>query len=56
MVSLYRSFLIFISIFIYFDDQLLANESISFDTNINAPLKVDADKMYIDKIALEGGL
>ena len=56
MVSLYRSFLIFITIFIYFDDQLLANESISFDTNINAPLKVDADKMYIDKIALEGGL
>ena len=72
MVSLYRSFLIFISIFIYFDDQsladesisfdtnnnapLLADEPISFDTNINAPLKVDADKMYIDKIALEGGL
>ena len=56
MVSLFRSCLIFTSIFIYFDDQLLANESISFDTNINAPLKVDADKMYIDKIALEGGL
>tara|TARA_B100001939_G_scaffold272060_1_gene239801 strand:- start:995 stop:1513 length:519 start_codon:yes stop_codon:yes gene_type:complete len=56
MVSLYRSFLIFISIFIYFDDQSLADESISFDTNINAPLKVDADKMYIDKITLEGGL
>ena len=56
MVSLFRSCLIFTSIFIYFDDQLLADESISFDTNINAPLKVDADKMYIDKIALEGGL
>ena len=56
MVILFRSCLIFTSIFIYFDDQLLANESISFDTNINAPLKVDADKMYIDKIALEGGL
>ena len=28
----------------------------SFDTNINAPLKVDAKKMYIDKISLEGGL
>ena len=40
MVSLFRSFLIFISIFIYFDDQSLADESISFDTNINAPLKV----------------
>ena len=41
MVSLYRSFLIFISIFIYFDDQSLADESISFDTNINAPFLAD---------------
>tara|TARA_B100000965_G_scaffold199103_1_gene166211 strand:+ start:868 stop:1383 length:516 start_codon:yes stop_codon:yes gene_type:complete len=50
-----RNYLIFFSIFIYFNNQLLANELMSFDTNIDAPLKVDADKMYIDKIALEGG-
>ena len=54
-MSLFRNYLIFFSIFIYFNNQLLANELMSFDTNINAPLKVDADKMYIDKIALEGG-
>ncbi len=52
---LVRNYLIFFSIFIYFNNQLLANELMSFDTNIDAPLKVDADKMYIDKIALEGG-
>ena len=39
-----------------FINQPLANELMSFDTNINAPLKVDAKKMYIDKISLEGGL
>lgn len=55
-MSLVRNYLIFFSVFIYFNNQLLANELMSFDTNINAPLKVDADKMYIDKIALEGGL
>jgi len=54
-VFLVRNYLIFFSIFIYFNNQLLANELMSFDTNIDAPLKVDADKMYIDKIALEGG-
>ena len=54
-MSLIRSYLIFFSIFIYLNNQLLANELMSFDTNINAPLKVNADKMYIDKIALEGG-
>ena len=52
---LVRNYLIFFSIFIYLNHQLLANELMSFDTNIDAPLKVDADKMYIDKIALEGG-
>jgi len=54
-VFLVRNYLIFFSIFIYFNNQFLANELMSFDTNIDAPLKVDADKMYIDKIALEGG-
>ena len=54
-MSLVRNYLIFFSIFIYFNNQLLANELMSFDTNIDAPLKVNADKMYIDKIALEGG-
>ena len=54
-MSLVRSYLIFFLIFIYLNHQLLANEFMSFDTNINAPLKVNADKMYIDKIALEGG-
>ena len=54
-MSLIRSYLIFFSIFIYLNHQLLANELMSFDTNINAPLEVNADKMYIDKIALEGG-
>ena len=46
MVSLFRSCLIFTSIFIYFDDQLLANESISFDTNINAPLPDEAHSYW----------
>ena len=54
-MSLVRSYLIFFSIFIYLNHQLLANELMSFDTNIDAPLEVNADKMYIDKIALEGG-
>ena len=54
-MSLVRNYLIFFSVFIYFNNQLLANELMSFDTNIDAPLKVNADKMYIDKIALEGG-
>jgi len=54
-VSLVRNYLIFFSIFIYFNNQLLANQLLSFDTNIDAPLKVNADKMYIDKTALEGG-
>ena len=55
MILLLRNYIVFISIFLYFNYQLLANELMSFDTNIDAPLKVDADKMYIDKIALEGG-
>ena len=54
-MSLVRNYLIFFSIFIFLNHQLLANELMSFDTNINAPLEVNADKMYIDKIALEGG-
>ena len=54
-MSFIRSYLIFFSIFIYLNHQLLANELMSFDTNIDAPLEVNADKMYIDKIALEGG-
>ena len=56
MILLLRNYIIFISIFLYFNYQLLANELMSFDTNITAPLKVNADKMFIDKIALEGGL
>jgi len=56
MILSLRNYLILISIFLNFNSQLLANELMSFDTNINAPLKVDADKMFIDKIALEGGL
>ena len=56
MILLIRNYLIFISIFLYFNCHLLANELMSFDTNITAPLKVNADKMFIDKIALEGGL
>ena len=56
MILLLRNYIVFISIFLYFNYQLLANELMSFDTNITAPLKVNADKMFIDKIALEGGL
>ena len=56
MILLIRNYLIFISIFLYFNCHLLANELMSFDTNINAPLKVNAEKMFIDKMALEGGL
>ena len=56
MILLLRNYIIFISIFLYFNCHLLANELMSFDTNITAPLKINADKMFIDKIALEGGL
>ena len=56
MILSLRNYLILISIFLNFNSQLLANELMSFDTNITAPLKVNADKMFIDKIALEGGL
>ena len=56
MILLIRNYLIFISIFLYFNCHLLANELMSFDTNINAPLKGNAEKMFIDKMALEGGL
>ncbi len=34
---------------------LLADESLVFNTDIQAPLKVNADKMYLDKVTLEGG-
>ena len=47
---------IFLFALLIFINQSLANGLMSFDTNINAPLKVDAKKMYIDKISLEGGL
>ena len=56
MILLLRNYIIFIFISLYFNCHLLANELMSFDTNITAPLKVNADKMFIDKIALEGGL
>ena len=35
---------------------LSAEDSIKFATNIEAPFKVNADSMFIDKISLEGGL
>ena len=51
-----KKFFILLIVILSFINQPLANELMSFDTNINAPLKVDARKMYIDKISLEGGL
>ena len=35
---------------------LSAEDSIKFATNIEAPFKVHADSMFIDKVSLEGGL
>ena len=35
---------------------LSAEDSIKFATNIEAPFKVNADSMFIDKVSLEGGL
>lgn len=55
MLIIKKNFILLIVI-LSFINQPLANELMSFDTNINAPLKVDAKKMYIDKISLEGGL
>ena len=34
---------------------LIADESLAFKTDIRAPLKVNADTMYLDKVQLEGG-
>ena len=51
-----KNFFILLIVILSFINQPLANELMSFDTNINAPLKVDAKKMYIDKISLAGGL
>ena len=55
MIIIKKNF-IFLFFILSFINQPLASELMSFDTNINAPLKVDARKMYIDKISLEGGL
>ena len=35
---------------------LSAEDSIKFAANIEAPFKVNADSMFIDKVSLEGGL
>ena len=55
MLIIKTNFILLIVI-LSFINKPLASELMSFDTNINAPLKVDAKKMYIDKISLEGGL
>ena len=55
MLIIKKNFILLIVI-LSFINKPLASELMSFDTNINAPLKVDAKKMYIDKISLEGGL
>ena len=55
MLIIKTNFILLIVI-LSFINKPLASELMSFDTNINAPLKVDARKMYIDKISLEGGL
>ena len=34
---------------------LIGDESLVFKTDIRAPLKVNADTMYLDKVQLEGG-
>ena len=46
-----------ISIIILFvvPNLLIADESLAFKTDILAPLKVNADTMYLDKVELEGG-
>ena len=51
-----KNFFILLIVILSFINKPLASELMSFDTNINAPLEVDAKKMYIDKISLEGGL
>jgi len=40
---------------IQFPCDSFADNPMVFETNIAAPLKVSADKMYLDKISLEGG-
>ena len=34
---------------------LIAEEYLAFKTDIRAPLKINADNMYLDKVQLEGG-
>ena len=48
---------IFLFIFsLFFSISIFAQEPIVFQTDIGAPLKVNADKMYLDKVSFEGGL
>ena len=47
---------IFIIIFLLFSNNLRADEALIFKTDIRAPLKVNAENMYLDKVSLEGAL
>ena len=48
-------FIIALTILFVAPSLLIADESLVFKTDIRAPLKVNADTMYLDKIELEGG-
>ena len=47
---------IFVIIFLLFSNNLRADEALIFKTDIRAPLKVNAENMYLDKVSLEGAL
>ena len=47
---------LFVTTLLFYSGNLQSDESMIFKTNIKAPLKVIAEKMYLDKLSLEGGM
>ena len=52
----YKSLFKFLLITLLFNNAVSSEDSMKFSTNTEAPLKVNANSMFIDKVSLEGGL
>ena len=52
----YKSLFKFLLITLLFNNTVSSEDSMKFSTNTEAPLKVNANSMFIDKVSLEGGL
>ena len=52
----YKSLFKFLLITLLFNNTVSSADSMKFSTNTEAPLKVNANSMFIDKVSLEGGL